>query len=421
MSEVRFVVREARHDWSGAVHGSSADRAIAALSADPVTLAELEAACARFESPNPNHRFFSKLTAGLCDEPHDAGLVVIDLAAQLVVVDSTYSSPKSSGEVDYHDGQHATDTRLRYHLADSWRLASDRFEWAGMAAKRRAERAARPPLDARAVFFGRPLLEFIARGIFTAHARRETTAPEAHDAIKEIHAAWLLTPRDDLGGVCPREVALERLDHLSCDLQDQAQRWSLLQRCPPGLDESSFAYRYGGFGAHELVQYYELVRELLWACWDRVDELRKTLPPGDGLELFTADDFCTTEVPRLERARDEWLDTPDPECHGRTPRSIIHRERARLPEGIPGHEAVVDPDCPCCQMMADLPGPVFWHLDGCNLDDDFAFDIRHRSREEWEAEQRDWEELRQRFDAGRTERDRLGITDSSFGKKDEET
>jgi hypothetical protein len=30
-------------------------------------------------------------------------------------------------------------------------------------------------------------------------------------------------------------------------------------------------------------------------------------------------------------------DKPDPELHGRTPRSIIARERARLPEGMSGH------------------------------------------------------------------------------------
>ena len=89
------------------------------------------------------------------------------------------------------------------------------------------------------------------------------------------------------------------------------------------------------------------------------------------------------------RVRDEWLATPDLECHGRTPRSIIDRERARIRERVSGHEAIVESDCPCCQMMADMPGPVFWHLDGCNMDDDFAFDIRHRTREEWEAEQRE--------------------------------
>jgi hypothetical protein len=63
-----------------------------------------------------------------------------------------------------------------------------------------------------------------------------------------------------------------------------------------------------------------------------------------------------------------------------------------------GHEAMIDADCPCCQMLADIPGPMFWHLDGSGMDDDFAFDIYHRTREEWEAEQSQWEEHRNRFD-----------------------
>ena len=37
MSEVRLVIRGAEGDWSGTIHGSSADQAIAALSADPLT------------------------------------------------------------------------------------------------------------------------------------------------------------------------------------------------------------------------------------------------------------------------------------------------------------------------------------------------------------------------------------------------
>ena len=59
MSEVRLVVREADEDWSGTVHGSTAMRAIAALSADPVTLDELETAVGRFEKPDPKWRLIS--------------------------------------------------------------------------------------------------------------------------------------------------------------------------------------------------------------------------------------------------------------------------------------------------------------------------------------------------------------------------
>lgn len=406
MSEVRLLLREAGRDWSGTIHGSSADRAIAALSADPMTRAELEAACARFAKPTPGRPFFANLSSGFCDEPYDAGIVVIDLAARLVVVDSTYSSPGPAGEVQYHDGKCDRDRWLPYHLAEDWLVTNDHCGWPALAERRR-ERTARPPLDARGVFYGRPLLEFIARETFAAFARWMTggasPSEENYDTFKEIHAAWLLTPREDLGGACPRDVALERRSHLSWDLQDQCQRWSLLGNCPPGLDRSSFAFRYGGFGTHELVQYYHLVRELLGSCWQRLAEREKP-------EAFAVADFLTGEVPRLESVRDQWFETPDPECHGRTPRSIIDRERARLPEGMSGHDAMVDPDCPCCQMMADMPGPVFWNLDGSGMDDDFAFDLTHRTREEWESEQRRWEEHSKRSNAEWAERERLGVT-----------
>ena len=197
----------------------------------------------------------------------------------------------------------------------------------------------------------------------------------------------------------PREVALERHDHIDQDLQDRCEQWSRLGKCPRGLAETSHAFQHGGFGTHELVEYYELVRDLLWSCWDQLTEMEQSPEVGHRSLLLTVGDFLTTEVPRLESVREAWLDTPDPEFHGRTPRSIIARERARLPEAVFGKDAVIDPDCSCCQMMAELPGPTFWHLDGCNMDDEFAFNIHCKTREDWEKEQSDWEDFNRRFEA----------------------
>lgn len=463
MSEVRLVVREAACDWSGMIHASCAERAVAALSADPVTMDELEIATKRFARPLPNRRFYANLTRGLCATPYDAGLVVIDLVARLIVVDSTYASPGPAGIVGYHDGRCCTETGLRYHLADDWLFLDDGDDWTHLAEGRRHERLERPILDARRIFYGRSLLEFVGREVFAAFARRDEIAAavrsqsaeggeirltdEAHgsavqedanpviddevtpaawpgqerycspfyDTLKDIHAAWLLTPRDDLGGRRPREVALDRRGHLTWDLEDRCGQWSQLGQCPPGLTESSHAFQYGGFGTHELVMYYSLVRELLWSCWEQLTELAPSLNPQKLSESYTVGDFLTEEVPRLESVREAWLDAPDPEFHGRTPRSIIARERARLPEGMTGHEAMIDPDCPCCQMLSDMPGPVFWHLDGSGMDDEFAFDIYHRTREEWDEERRGWEARSMRFEAERSERKRLGVTDPTPG------
>jgi hypothetical protein len=156
------------------------------------------------------------------------------------------------------------------------------------------------------------------------------------------------------------------------------------------------------------------VRRLLWSCRDEL----ATLAASPQAQFMSAGDFCASEVPRLGQVRDVWLDSPDPEYHGRTPRSIIVRERRRLPEGIDPGEAIVDHDCPLCQMMADgLSGPVFWHLDGCNMDSDFAFSF-HATSEEWEAEQREYEEFNRKFEAEREECERLGVKYPGAGYAD---
>lgn len=70
---------------------------------------------------------------------------------------------------------------------------------------------------------------------------------------------------------------------------------------------------------------------------------------------------------------------------------------------------MIDPDCPCCQMMSEMAGPVFWHLDGCNMDEDFAFDLYCQTREEWEMERDSWEDRNKRIEAEMRERQRLGL------------
>jgi hypothetical protein len=458
MSEVRLVVRESDEDWSGIVHGSTAIQAAAALSADPVTLDELRTAMGRFERPDPKWRFLADFDRGLCDEPHDAGLIVIDLVARLILSDNTYAHPDHEGDLEYRDGGKGIDKGVRYHLADDWLIVSDRFTWKSTADRRRAERAAHPPRDPRAVIYGRPMLEFFVREAFAAFGRRDEivaavraewtqqarkrladkadVAPEEIDAslltddeivpktwsghvnpfqgtIKNIHASWLMTPRDDLGGTTPREIQFVGQDHVSRDMNDRMLQWSQLQHCPPGLSRTSHAFRFAPFDTHELVKLYDLIRDLLWSTWDRLTELSEAPNPKDRPDAMTVGDFLTTEIPRLEAYREAWLDTPDPEMHGRPPRGYIERERARIPETVSPSEAIHDPDCPCCQMMAELPGPMFCGLDSCNFDEDFAFDITHRTKEEWDEQQREYEDWSRRFDAQEEERKRLGVTDSA--------
>jgi hypothetical protein len=211
------------------------------------------------------------------------------------------------------------------------------------------------------------------------------------DAVAEIHARWLMTPREDLLGRSPRDVLLDKSDHLVWDLQDRCQQWSMLGACPPPLSRESAAFRFGGFGTHEIVLYYELVRHLVWKCWKRVVEPAADAAPAASP---TADVLSW-----LRQAQEQWLSEPDWEdLSGRTPAAVIRCERERIPMACSGKEAMVDDDCPLCQMLGESSQPMFWHLDGCNMDDDFPFSIYCRTRQEWEEKQREREEFNRKFD-----------------------
>jgi hypothetical protein len=83
---------------------------------------------------------------------------------------------------------------------------------------------------------------------------------------------------------------------------------------------------------------------------------------------------------------------------GRTPSRIIESERRRVNLTMSATEYVIDEDCDFCQAMAeDFDTPTFWHLDGCNMDDRFEFSF-YKSRAEFEAERKRWEEFNQEFE-----------------------
>jgi hypothetical protein len=419
MSEITLNVLDAARAVHTRIHASRVDYLVAALSADPETIEELEIALGRF-LPGESEGFFRHWRRGTCEEPWDAGLCIIDLAARLVATESTYSSPGPRGEVEYR-GPHAHEREigLSYHLAEDWRFEYHVEGTRGLAEERRRARAAAPPFDARPVLYGK-VCEFIARECQTRTAdeatvveaacarpvsqpaeaseteqARQLAAEDAEtertcEAIRDIHARWLLTPRDDLRGQAPRDVLLAGKEHITWELQYRSEQWSMLRRPPPALPRDSAAYRFAGFGTHEIVIYYDLVRQLLGDCWNRVVKQRR---------LADAEAIAA-EARRLEAVRDEWLQSRNFEdLSGQTPAHVIEQERIRMPMAMSAQEAVIDDDCPVCRMMAEDPdmGPMFWNLDGCNMDDDFAFSF-HRTHEEWEAEQREYEEWNRRFD-----------------------
>jgi hypothetical protein len=398
VSEVKLNLIDSQTILSGTIHGSIVDSCIAALSAEPETIAELAAALGRYilatDDSNPFGWFHRRSVVD--ERPYDAGIVIIDLAARIVAAESTYSHPSREGVVNYHNGHHGTDIHIQYHVADDWLFVNsiDAHRW---SRERRLEQR-KPPIDTRAVLFGRPLLEFI-NGSVTAEVRdllksqalaNEIRRDESKNPLVRLHSRWLMANREDLQGRSPRDVMLEKRDFINLDMDSRALQWSLLNEGPPCIDRQSFAYRFAGFGTHEWVVYYDLVRYLLECAVD-----------------FESD-AVSDGVSKLEKLKAEWLETGNEEYSGRTPAVIIDNERKRLPEALSPEQLIIDENCDCCRMMAQDAamgfGPGFWHLDGSHMEEEFAFSTC-KTIAEWELENQRREESYLEFEREWAERE----------------
>lgn len=422
MSEVRLNIIATNDAIHGTTHGSVADAIVAALSAEPETIVELEAALQRFINPVDDYRPFASFHAGADEEAWDAGIVIVDLAARIVAVQSSYSAPQAQGELQYNDGAKATDVSLFYRVPADWLFVYSLDEYKSARDKRGVQRADAPPFDVRQVLYGPAMIQFIvsecaasggaldsspsgndesggavdsslsdtgARPSWnpqSAIANPQFAGPQSEDPIAEIHARWLMTPRADLRRQTPREVMLAKLDFIDFDLHTRELQWSLLGEGPPPLARDSFAYRFAGFGSHEYVLDYDLMRHLLSECLQRVQS-------EDPIDV-------AAESSRLNKVKEAWLNSPQRELDGRVPSAIIESERRRIPLVMSAKSMMIDENCELCQMLAgetgEELGPAFWHLDGCNMDEGFVFSF-HRTREEWEEEERRRKEFDEEF------------------------
>ena len=408
MSEVKLNLIDSQTTIAGTIHGSIVDSCVAALSAEPETIPELVAALARFIKPTETSPFaLFKSRTEIDERPYDAGIVVIDLASRIIAAESTYSNLQQEGEVGYHDGTHATDVRIPYRIPLDWLLVSS-IEAHGWARERR-RKARAPFFDARPVLYGAPLLEFIVKSLTPelrsrlrakssaaeVAGRNECESPASDDCnhenlLAKLHAGWLTMPRADLLDRSPREVMLEKQEFIDFDLHTRSLQWSFLNEGPPCLCRDSFAYRFAGFGTHEWVVYYDLVRDLLRraAEFDCRDQ--------------------ETAIKQLEHLKTDWLENGLPDYDGRTPANIIENERRRLPEAMNPEQLIIDEDCECCRMMAQGAaqgfGPGFWHLDGSHMEEEFAFSSC-KTFPEWELENQRREESYREFERQWAERE----------------
>lgn len=381
MSSVRFNISDKYQCVSGDLHGSMTETLIAALTAEPETIPEFESALRRYvksDSDWPPLRGFKKYEDL---EPYDAGIVAIDLSGRTVGFDTTYTLPTAAGSVRvpreyaYEDDE---EIWIPYKVPEDWIFVESMALYRGTRISQREDRLRRTPFDARPILFGRPLVTYIALAV------SEVPDPDVDDVFADIHADWLMSRRKDLRDRSPRDVFLEKQDFIDFDLQSRSLQWSMTKVCPPPLATNSFAYLNAGFGTHEWVIHYDLFRYLLA---DAAERRRSGCP----VEL-------EAEVARLSTLRDEWLRTPDGEFSGRTPLEVIELEKRRVNITMSAQEIMIDENCPCCVALAeDFDTPMFWFLDGCNMDDRFEFSS-HKTIEAWNAEISERERFNREFE-----------------------
>ena len=376
MREVRLNLLDAKCTFTGKIDIAVGAALVAALSAEPVNIRELQRAVVRFHKQAASSHLFSSLNAGFNDEPWDAGILLLDFAAHTVAEEIVGSSPIPSGTIQYHNGASRTDVWIPYRIPDDWLCLGTISEYQAIAELRRAKYEKIAPLDARSVLYG-CVADFIVRQCLEARGLK------LNDAIATIHANWLMTPRQDLRNQTPRQVLLNKFDFINADLHSREMQWSMLNVPAPGLNTDSYAYRYAGFGIHECIVYYHVVRSLIEDCWKSVGKTK------------TID--LEAEVKRLKKVQTKWLEAPEPDFGNRNPAYVLECERKRLPLIMSAGEIDVEDDCPLCKMMAEHPRPSFWHLDGSGLDDDFPFSFC-LTRDEWESENRRRDKLAADFE-----------------------
>ncbi len=407
MSKMMFCVLDADRSLCAPCPAQFTDQFIPALCDDPETIEELQHAMRRFQPPDDPSTPLRGWSPGESERSLDGGICIVDLAARLIVYQSTFCPFLRHGQVtwdDYPPDEPSAARWIPYRIADDWKVTEQLKGWRADAQQRRRRRQADPPFDSREVLYNQ-VIPFIVEQCFAARGGLEDghgvwTPPgswqwrelprrtadgktiSTDDAVAEIHARWLMTPRSELRGQSPRDVLHAQRSRIAMQIEDREFQWSSFGQCPSPLWRESIAYCFGGYGIHENVIYYELLRGLISRCWTMVVDC----PAGQGPPApeVVAD--------RLGAAKQEWLHTPGEDYGGKTPARVIQSERLRLPEGGSGEEAVIDCDCPLCLMMAES-GPMFWHLDGCNMDADFPFSLYHTTREEWEREQCEWAQL----------------------------
>ncbi|MFM7071164.1 MAG: hypothetical protein ACKO38_05135 [Planctomycetota bacterium] len=405
MALVDVLLSDPHRSLRGQVSPLFARAIVAALSANPTTLVELDLALSRFAKRIGERSLLEdfypivpELPAGHHTDPHDplsadtlatnvaltwtadavpSTGILIDLPARVLVAQGVGFPVEAYGRVTYVDDNPDREVATRFRLSPSWTVLLESFpadkvvqaggiasEWKRVVAQQRKVRASLLRVDDQAVLYDR-LLEFLAEALLSDRFR------DSDDLIRDIHAEWLLTARADLFGACPRDLLIGRIEEIDDEMSAREWEWSVLKECPPPLPADSEAVRESGHGIKEYAIYYEMIRYLLAEAWSRLD----------GRGQFTQ----ATLVDKLRVWRDEWLDRPGYDgLRGCTPRWVIEQERRRVPWVVEEHDQFHDPDCPICRWSKQLDTPSFHQIMVCHEEEGFAFSFCE-SEKEWNS------------------------------------
>lgn len=377
MSEVRLVVQDQNGAKWGDFHGATVSRVVAALAAEPETIAELAVALERFEHQGKRllHR---GLHCGFRDDPWDAGIVMIDLPGRLLINESSYDHFQHSSSVCYHNGSSATNLRIRYQLPSDWSIQQSADLWR-LHIEKRAERQRALAQEHRAFIYGDSMLEFFIERCFRSEKLRKHVdlhdPTSTYELCKQFHIEWLMTPQTALGDSSPRDFMLQGLECVDADLWSRQEQWAVTGTCPLALTADSFAYQHAPMGSQEYYVYHYMVEYVLECCVVRLPNFWKQATESWDL---------ATERLKIRKLVDDWMNQPQDDFRGRTPTQIIDMERKRVPLTLSREETIIDCDCPLCNLMADLPGPAFWGIDGSGLPFEYPFSSL-KSEAEWDG------------------------------------
>ena len=262
MSHVRFNISDRDGSVSGDLHGSMTTPLIAALTAEPETIAEFESALHRFIKSEsdwpPLHGFLESTKISSHTTPGSSRSIS---RAARSVIETTYTIPHSEGNVrvpsEFADDD--DDVYIPYRLPDDWTFV-DRSRVSKACADRNREAASEASRIRRASDPFRPAVDQAHR-----YVHRECASDLETQNLFGRHPRGVAddktyrSPRSNAARNTFRETRLHRFR------SSHAFAAVVVYESLPAaaLAKDSFAYINAGFGTHEWVLYYDMIRHLL--------------------------------------------------------------------------------------------------------------------------------------------------------------